>query len=134
MAKIIEAEQRAGRTPDSRDLRRLGFGLGGVAVLLYVAFAAAGTFSDDVSTREVEGQAVKVGDVRAARCREAGEDSLGDRVWRCDMTLRGSALYENLEGKHITSCFAFGGKDVEGMTEVSCDRVRPENGGKPIGG
>jgi len=130
-AKVIQAEERAGREADSQNLLRLAAGLGIAALVLYLGFGLSGAFSGEVSAQEVEAQAVEVSEERAARCGEGGEDSLGDHVWRCDMTLRGSPPYEDLEGKHLEQCFAFGGVDIESMNEVSCDRLEPENGGRP---
>jgi hypothetical protein len=131
LAKVIDAERAQGRDPDPSKLGRLGLGLAAVALMLYLGFGIAGAYSGKVEPSEVNAQASKVSGESARNCRMAGEDSLGDSIYRCDLTLRGSETYPELEGQHLDKCFALSGSNLSSMREVSCDRLKPENGGKP---
>ncbi len=118
--RVIEAEQRQGRQPSALQVLRLSGGLGAVAAGLYAGLGVAGAFDSGVRLEEVEARAVKVVRAKRARCSQTGEDAVGDPVYRCDMTLRGSKADPDLEGEHLDRCFSLSREDPVRLTEISC--------------
>ena len=131
LAKVIDAERGQGRDPSLSNLRRLALGLTAVALTLYLGFGITGAYSGKLEPAEVNARASKISGESARDCRMAGKDALDDSIYRCDLTLRGSETYPELEGQHLEKCFAVSGASLSSMQEVSCDRLKPDNGGKP---
>ncbi len=126
--RVIDAEQRQGRQPSARQVARLAAALGTAAAVLYAGLGLAGAFDSEVDLGEVQAQAAKAGRGRAARCSEAGEDALGDTVYRCELTLRGSKADPDLEGEHRNVCFSLSREDPVRLSEIACP-VRLSEGG-----
>jgi len=124
--------ERRGHSADPAQLALLGMGMGALALVAFAAFALTGSLSER-SPSEIARQVTKTEQDRDVRCKVGGEDSLGDRIWKCGQTLTADGgTPKDIIGERITSCYGLTeSRNLDSLTEQPCDRLDPATGGKP---